>query len=360
MLKAAKIALEDGTIIKGKGFGYETIKTGELVFSTGMTGYVEALTDPSFKGQILMNTYPLQGNYGISKQWYQSDGIKVDGLVVREYCSHPSHHLSEKDLSDFLREYEVPGISGIDTRYLTIKLREQGSMKAALSTQNIEDEDLLDLARAQPSIVDRDLVDKVSVHQPRTLGEDFKKKMVIIDCGYKKNVIKSLLDRKVGLTIVPYHTEPADIMDYDPDAILISSGPGNPNRVKEAISTVKNLAERLPIFGVCFGLQIIALAFNAKIYKMKFGHRGANQPVKDLNTGKVSITSQNHGFAVDSNSLKDQPLEVTQINLNDGTLEGITHQELPIYAVQYHPEAGPGPNDTNYIFDEFVNIMHEY
>lgn len=360
MAKEAKIALEDGTILKGEGFGFETVKTGEVVFSTGMTGYVESLTDPSFKGQILMNTYPLQGNYGINKQWYQSDGIKAEGFVVREECVHPSHMLSEKGLSDFLKEYEIPGISGIDTRYLTIKIREHGAMKGAISTEEIEDEELLQMAKAQPSIVDMDLVDKVCVREPKILGEDFKKKMVIVDCGIKNNSIKALLDREVGVVVLPYDTDPADIMDYDPDAVLISSGPGNPNRVRESISTVKKLSERLPIFGICFGLQIISLAFGAKIYKMKFGHRGVNQPVKDLITGKVSITSQNHGFAVDPDSLKNQPLEITQINLNDGTPEAINHNELPIFAVQYHPEAGPGPNDTKYTFDSFIKIMKEY
>lgn len=360
MLKEAKLALEDGTILKGEGFGFETIKTGEVVFATGMTGYVESLTDPSYKGQILMTTYPLQGNYGISKDWYQSDGIKAEGFIVREECVHPSHSLSEKGLSDFLKEFEIPGISGIDTRALTIKIREHGAMKGALATTDIEDQELLEMARNQPSIVDLDLVDQVCVKEPKILGDDFDKRIAIVDCGIKNNSINALLKRECGVVVLPYHTDPKDIIDYDPDGILISSGPGDPTRVGGAINTVQKLAERFPIFGICLGQQIISLAFGAKIYKMKFGHRGINQPVKDLKTGKVSITSQNHGFSIDPESLEDKPLNITQINLNDGTVEGIEHDELSISSVQYHPEAGPGPHDTDFTFDRMVKIINEY
>ena len=360
MQKEAKLALEDGTILKGEGFGHSTIKTGEVVFATGMTGYVESLTDPSYKGQILMSTYPLQGNYGISEDWFQSDGIKAEGYIVREENPHPSHSLSEKNLSNFLEEYQIPGISGIDTRSLTLKIRKYGTMKGALATSKIEDEELLALAKNQPGIEQIDLVNEVSVTEPQILGEEYKDRAVILDCGIKNNSIKALLKRKIGVVLMPYQTSAQEILDFEPGALLVSSGPGDPTRVKDAIETVRNLSERLPIFGICLGQQIISLAFGAKIYKMKFGHRGINQPVKDLKTGKVSITSQNHGFTIDAESCRDLPIEVTQINLNDGSVEGIKHQELPISSVQYHPEAGPGPHDSDYYFDNFVDNLKKY
>ncbi len=354
MKKVAKLALEDGTILKGEGFGYSTIKTGEVVFATGMTGYVESLTDPSYKGNILMSTYPLQGNYGISKDWYQSDGIKVEGFIVREETRFPSHRQSEQNLSEFLDENKIPGISGIDTRSLTLNIRRHGTMKGALATEEIDDEELLAMARTQPRIEDIDLVDKVSVTEPRILGEKYRNRAVIMDYGVKNNSINELLKRKIGVVILPYNTPPQEILDYEPEGLLVSSGPGNPSRVKEGIKIVKKLSEELPIFGICLGQQIISLAFGAKIYKMKFGHRGANQPVKDLKSGKITITSQNHGFAIDRESCEGLPLEVTQINLNDNTVEGVKHEELPIIGVQYHPEAGPSPKDADYHFDHFL------
>ena len=360
MFKEAKLALEDGTILRGEAFGFETVTTGEVVFATGMTGYVESLTDPSYKGQILMPTYPLQGNYGVSEEWYQSDGIKAEGLIVREECRAPSHELSQKTLSEFLEEYRIPGISGIDTRALTIKIRDKGAMKGALATEEIDDEELLELAVNQPDITEIDLVDKVCVKEPVFMNEDAGRRVVIVDCGIKRNSINALLRRDVGVVIVPYTMEPEEIMDHDPDALLISSGPGDPTRVREAIEAVKRLSSRLTVFGICLGQQIISLAFGARIYKMKFGHRGVNQPVKDLRTGEVSITSQNHGFTVDPSSVEGTDIEITQMNLNDKTPEAIEHRELPVFSVQYHPEAGPGPHDTDSIFDRFVNVMKEY
>lgn len=360
MLKEAKLALEDGTILKGEGFGFETIRTGEVVFATGMTGYVESLTDPSYKGQILMSTYPLQGNYGISRDWFQSDGIKAEGFIVREQNNHPSHRLSEESLSDFLYEYKVPGISGIDTRFLTLKIRRYGAMKGAISTEEIDDNELLSLTIGQDNIETLNLVDKVSVKKPKILGENNKHRAVILNCGIKQNSINALLKRDIGVVVLPYKTSYKEILDYDPEALLVSSGPGDPTRVTDTVNTVKSLSEKLPIFGICLGQQIISLAFGAKIYKMKFGHRGINQPVKDLKTGKVTITSQNHGFTIDSDSCKNLPIKVTQINLNDKTPEGLEHEELPISSVQYHPEAGPGPHDSDYYFDNFLNILTKY
>ncbi len=360
MRKVAKLALEDGTILKGEGFGYSTIKTGEIVFATGMTGNVESLTDPSYKGSILMPTYPLQGNYGISKNWFQSNGIKVEGFIVKEETRYPSHRLSEQNISDFLDENKIPGISGIDTRALTLKIRRHGTLKGALATEDVDDDELLAMARAQPRIEDVDLVDKVSVTQPQILGEGYKNRAVIMDCGVKKSSINELLKREISVVLLPFNTPSEEVLDYEPDGLIVSSGPGDPRRVKESIETIQKLSEKLPIFGICLGQQIISLAFGAKIYKMKFGHRGSNQPVKDLKSGKISITSQNHGFAIDGNSCKDLPIEVTHINLNDNTVEGIKHKELPIIGTQYHPESGPGHDDTDYHFHHFLEYIKKY
>ena len=302
MVKIAKLALEDGTILKGEAFGYETTKLGELVFSTGMGGYTESLTDPSFKGEILMSTYPLEGNHGVSEEWYQSDNIQVEGFVCREVCSQLSNFGPQKTLDEFLKEFETPGISGIDTRDLTLKIRERGS-----------------LAKSQPSIEDRDVVPLVSTKEIKIFNEDADRKVALIDCGVKKNIINSFLERDIGVVLFPYDTDYKTVLDYSPSGLMITSGPGNPDRVSETIETMKKLSNRLPIFGICMGQQLIAKSFGARSYKMKFGHRGENQPVKDLNTGKVFITSQNHGFTIDKESLKETDLVLTQINLNDGT-----------------------------------------
>jgi len=360
MEKKAKIALEDGTIIKGEGFGHETTATGEVVFSTGMTGYVEGLTDPSFKGQILMSTYPLQGNYGVDEDWYQSGKIQAEGFIVREVCKQPSMFSPQKTLDDFLREYKIPGISGIDTRDLTLKIREKGAMKCAIATEEIDDSELIALAKNQLSIVDMDLVPQVSTKEILVFGEDLKQKVAIIDCGVKKNIINGFLGLDVGVILFPYNADYKTILDYDVDGMMVSCGPGNPSKVTETIETVQKISNQLPIFGICMGQQIIAKSFGAKIYKMKFGHRGANQPVKDLNSGKVFITSQNHGFCIDRESFNETQLDLTQINLNDNTPEGFSHEELSLHCVQYHPEAGPGPNDTNFVFEEFKQMMIEY
>ena len=360
MVKIAKLALEDGTILKGDAFGYETTKLGELVFSTGMGGYTESLTDPSFKGEILMSTYPLEGNHGVSEKWYQSSRIQVEGFVCREVCSQLSNFGPQKTLDEFLYEFKTPGISGIDTRDLTLKIRERGSLRSAITTENISDDKLIEMARSQPSIEDKDIVHLVSTKEIKEYGEDFDKKVALVDCGVKKNIINSFLEREIGVVLFPYDSDYKTILDYSPNGLMISSGPGNPDRVSKTIETMKKLSNRLPIFGICMGQQLIAKSFGAKSYKMKFGHRGENQPVKDLNTGKVFITSQNHGFTIDKESLNKTDLVLTQINLNDGTPEGISHKELPMICIQYHPEAGPGPNDTKSIFDRFNKMMEDY
>lgn len=355
----AKLALEDGTVLKGEAFGYETVTVGELAFSTGMSGYTEALTDPSFKGQILMSTYPLEGNYGVSEEWYQSDKVQVEGFVVREACKKLSNFGTKKTLDDFLKEFKVPGIEDIDTRDLTLKIREKGSFKAALATEEIDDDELVARAQEHKSIIDLDLVPLVSTPEIKTFG-DFDKTVAILDCGVKKNIINCFLENDIGVALFPYDTDYQTILDYGVNGLMVSPGPGNPERLTDTIANVEKLINKFPVFGICMGQHVIAKTFGATTYKMKFGHRGANQPVKDLQTGKVFITSQNHGFAITPDSLKGTDLELTQINLNDGTPEGFSHKELPLRTIQYHPESGPGPNDTKVLFEEFGNMIKEY
>lgn len=360
MVRTAKLALEDGTILEGEGFGAETVKAGEIVFSTSMTGYVEALTDPSFKGQILMSTYPLIGNYGVSSEWYQSEDIKAEAYVVRQECKEPCHPKSEKTLSDFLKENDVPGISGIDTRSLTLKIRELGSMKAVVANKEISDEELFKILEEQPRLEDMNLVEKVTVKEPKIIQERKEYNVAVLDCGVKKNIINHLIAQDVGIILLPATTSAQEICDLDVDGVLVSSGPGNPENVDKIQDTIRKIAQKMPVAGICLGQQIIALTYGAKIYKMKFGHRGSNQPVQHLDTGRVYMTSQNHSFSIDSESIEDTDLEITQINLNDGTPEAIIHTKLPISCIQYHPEAGPGPHDSRVFFDNFVNTIKEY
>lgn len=360
MVRTAKLALEDGTILTGEGFGAKTIKSGEIVFSTAMTGYVESLTDPSFKGQILMSTYPLEGNYGVSSEWYQSDDIKVEAYIVRQVCREPCHPKSEKTLSEFLEEFDVPCISNIDTRALTLKIRELGSMKAAVATVDISDEELLKIVEEQPRLEDMNLVEEITVKKPKVIQERKEYNVAVLDCGVKKSILDNLVQKDVGVVVLPSSASVQDILDLDVDGVLISSGPGNPENVDKIQDTIKQIAQKMPVVGICLGQQIIALTYGAKIYKMKFGHRGSNQPVKDLATGKIYITSQNHSFAIDEDSIEDTDLEITQINLNDGTPEAIRHKNLPISCIQYHPEAGPGPHDSKKFFDDFIETIKNY
>ena len=358
-MKAA-LAIEDGTYVEGIAFGAEKTVEGELVFNTSMTGYVEALTDPSYAGQILMMTYPLIGNYGVCREDFESDGVKVEGFVVKELCKHPSNWRSQMSVDELLKEYDVPGIEGVDTRALTKKTRIYGAMKAVLAVGDLDKEKLLKRAVEQPSITEIDLVDKVCVKEPKKYEADKPKfEVVLIDCGIKLSIVRQLLKRNVNVTLVPYNYPASKILEMDPDGVFVSNGPGDPARVKETIETIAKLAGKLPMAGICLGHQLTALALGAKTFKLKFGHRGANQPVKDFETGRVFISSQNHGFAVDEKSLPKK-LKVTQINLNDNTVEGMVHQDYPLITVQYHPEAGPGPHDTYFFFDRFVDMLKEY
>ncbi len=358
----AVLVLEDGTILRGEGFGAEAEVYGEAVFNTSMSGYQEALTDPSYKGQILTLTYPLIGNYGINTEDFESEKIQVEGFVVRENCQAPSHQASEKTIDRFLSEQGIPGISGVDTRSLTISLRAHGTMKALLKTssEKIDTDGLVESVRQSPHITEMDLVHQVTAKEPKKHDVGGKTHVAILDCGMKLGIQNSLLQRKVNVTVVPASISAKDILALEADGMLVTNGPGDPTRADYVIKTIASLKEELPIFGICFGNQLTSLALGAETYKLKFGHRGSNQPVKDLATGRVYITSQNHGFAVDAESLEDTGLEVSHINLNDQTVEGVKHKELPIATVQYHPEANPGPKDSAYLFDEFIKVMEEW
>lgn len=354
--------LEDGTVVSGTAFGARKTVFGELVFNTGMTGYQEALTDPSYNGQILMFTYPLIGNYGINSFDFESSRVWVRGVVVREHCKKPEHRYSKTALDKFLKERNVPGICDVDTRELTIKTRAFGTLRAAISTDGMSEETLLETVREMGYPDKSNLVHEVSCGNIiyHNANND-KKRIVLIDCGVKQSILRYLLLR-FNVVQVPYNT-PADIIhDFNPSGIVLSNGPGNPAHeviMKTVVETVRNLQLKLPIFGICLGHQILALAFGAKTYKLKFGHRGANHPVKDLATGKITITSQNHGFAVELNSLPSE-LEITHINVNDGTIEGFCHKALPIISLQYHPEGAPGPWDSRGMFDKFEELVYAF
>lgn len=347
----AILALEDETVVEGEGFGVEGTAIGELVFATPFTGYEEALTDPSYKGQILMLTYPLVGNYGVSGAKFQSDGIKVEGFAIREQCEFPSHYKSTRGIGEFLREEGVPGISEIDTRMLTRKTREYGTMKACLQVGHApEKEEALELAINQPDISELDLIEQVTCQNPyRIPGKGGAKRIAVLDLGIKRNILNNLAKRNWDIFVFPATATESEIRDSEPDALLLSNGPGDPKRGRNAMDLVKTFVGEIPVFGICLGLQIIALALGCDTYKLKFGHRGANQPVKDLQTGRVYITSQNHGFAVDKDTMEGK-VTLTQLNANDQTVEGFENPYLGVQCVQYHPEASPGPWDTEQRF----------
>lgn len=354
----ATLVLDDGTIIEGDGFGAEKEVFGEVVFSTTMSGYQEGLTDPSYKGQILMPTYPLIGNYGINPDDYESDRIKVEGFVVRENCDKPYHRTTEMTIEEFLKKEGIPGISEVDTRSLTIKIREHGVMLGAMkvSHDEIDSNELIERSKAQEDYTQRDLVKEVTCQEAMHFpGEG--KRVVVLDCGMKTNIRRSLQARGCDVTVVPAFTTAKEILNMDADGVLVSPGPGDPVQAPYVKDTIKDLLGEKPLFGICLGHQILSLVAGAETFKLKFGHRGANQPVKDLATGKVYVTSQNHGFAVDADSLEGTDLEATHINLNDNTVEGMRYKDLPVFSIQFHPEARPGPHDTQYLFDEFMKMM---
>ncbi|PTD93798.1 carbamoyl phosphate synthase small subunit [archaeon SCG-AAA382B04] len=344
-MKDAILALEDGTTIEGKGFGKEGISKGELVFATPYTGYEEAMTDPSYRGQLLMFTYPLIGNYGISYEHMQSDTIQTDGVVVREVCLDPNHRNSKTDIESFLKEHNKRGISEIDTRKLTTRTRRRGTVKASMMVGETDKEKAIEVAKNLPDITERQLIEKVTTQEPYRMKGDGPR-IALIDTGVKQNILNNLKRKGFDLFVYPLNTSPLKVEGCDPDAIFVTNGPGDPKNAENAIEIVQHFVGEIPIFGICFGLQIISLALGAETYKLKFGHRGANQPVKDHEKDIVYITAQNHGFAVDENSLEDTGLEVIQTNPNDNTVEGVRDDYLDILTVQYHPEACPGPKDV--------------
>jgi carbamoyl-phosphate synthase small subunit len=363
--KLATLILADGTVIHGIGFGAQKKVYGEVVFNTGMVGYPEAITDPSYNGQILVQTYPLIGNYGVCEEHFESDGPKIEGYVVHELCREPSHWASKRTLDEWLEATGVPGIEQVDTRMLTKKIRVHGVILGILCVyERGNDPDipaLLEEAKHIPDPNKTDLVAEVATKKIQQLDVNGKYHVVLVDCGVKKNIVRSLLNRKLNVTIVPPHTSAEKILDMSPQGILLSNGPGDPKMVPYLIKTVKQLIEtNIPMMGICLGNQILALAFGGDTYKLKFGHRGQNHPCIELDTGRCYITSQNHGYAVNAEQLEGTGLRVTHINANDKTVEGLAHEKKPIFATQWHPEAAPGPNDTNYLFDLFLKNIRLY
>ncbi len=369
----AVLLLEDGTVFEGRSFGARGQKCGEVVFNTSMTGYQEILTDPSYNEQIITMTYPLIGNVGTNKADWESRKVFARGLVVKENCDYPSNWRNTELLSRLLNRNGVVGLEGIDTRKLAKHIRTRGAMKGIISSTELSIAKLKEKLKEYPGLVGRDIVKDVTIKKPyvwdkgviNVLGRnqvtcEKQYKVVAFDYGIKQNILRLLCSHGCGVYVVPADTPPKEVFARKPDGVFLSNGPGDPAAVKYAIETVKELLGAVPIFGICLGHQILALALGAKTYKLKFGHRGANQPVKNLRTEKIEITSQNHGFCVDIDSVDKREVELTHINLNDNTLEGIRCKKLPAFSVQYHPEASPGPHDSNYLFATFTKLMDHH
>ncbi|MFH1753083.1 MAG: glutamine-hydrolyzing carbamoyl-phosphate synthase small subunit [Candidatus Omnitrophota bacterium] len=374
--KRAKIAFEDGRIFTGLSFGADGQKDGEVVFNTSMAGYQEIITDPSYKGQIVTMTYPLIGNYGINPEDCESRMPFIEGLIIKENSRIASNWRSKQTLEEYLKENGIIGIEGVDTRAITRHIRLQGAMKAVISTDDTDDKTLIKKAKASPGLVGRDLVREVTCDKKYewnnqkpvdsgqwTVDSEKKKrekryKVVVLDCGVKYNILRILSEMDCNVTVVPASTSADEILKDNPDGIMLSNGPGDPAAVPYVVDTVKGLLGKLPIFGICLGQQMLGQALGGKTYKLKFGHHGGNQPVKDLKTNKIAITVQNHGFCVDIDTLEKDDIEITHMNLNDNTLEGIRHRKLPAFSVQFHPESSPGPHDAEYLFKEFIGMMN--
>jgi carbamoyl-phosphate synthase small subunit len=371
----ARLLLEDGKIFHGESFGAGGTAVGEVVFNTGMTGYQEILTDPSYKGQMVTMTYPHIGNTGINTDDMESGRPHVEALIVREYCSAPSNYRSKETLDHYLERNNIIGFHQIDTRALVRHIREKGAMMGILTTDEMPLSQLNEKLLRHPKIEGRDLVKYVTTKKQevwensidaswyydfiKPLGEKMFR-VVAYDFGIKWNILRLMTALGLEVTLIPAATSAEEVRKMEPDGIFLSNGPGDPEGVPYAVENVKKLIDYRPIFGICLGIQILGLAFGGKTYKLKFGHHGSNHPVKDLETGIIEITAQNHNFAVETKSLKKAGFVLTHRNLNDGTVEGIQHRELPVFAVQYHPEASPGPHDSLYLFKRFYRMMEEH
>jgi carbamoyl-phosphate synthase small subunit len=370
----AKLILENGTIFTGESFGARGETTGEVVFNTSMTGYQEILTDPSYAGQIVTMTYPLIGNYGVNPDDMESVKPQVAGFVVKEYSAFPSNFRSTESLGVWLEKNNIIGIEGIDTRMLTKIIRSSGAMRGIISTEQLDDETLLARVKKSPQMSGLDLAKQVTTKEmytwssvdttpfalkPQAPPGGKRWKVAVYDYGVKQNILRRLTSYGCDLTVLPAGYPAEKLLELQPDGIFLSNGPGDPAAVTYAIENIKKLLGKKPIFGICLGHQLLALALGAKTYKLKFGHRGANHPVKNLLTGVIEITSQNHGFAVDPDSLDAANVAITHVNLNDQTNEGIRHKSLPAFSVQYHPEASPGPHDSDYLFAQFMKLMEQ-
>jgi carbamoyl-phosphate synthase small subunit len=368
-----KLALENGTVFSGDAFGASGEITGEVVFNTSLSGYQEIFTDPSYAGQIVTMTYPLIGNYGINREDVESARPQVAGVIVREYFDFYSNFRATGSLGDWLKEHNILAVEGIDTRMLTRMLRTQGAMRGVLSTTDLDDTSLVRKAKTSPEMSGLDLATKVTCPSPYDWNEvdqtpfplapsgvvdpSRRFKVIAYDYGVKQNILRRLTMYGCDVTVVPASFPAEEVLSRRPDGIFLSNGPGDPAAVKVAIGNIKTLLGKKPIFGICLGHQLLGLALGGKTFKLKFGHRGANHPVKNLLTEQIEITSQNHGFAVDPDSLDSRLLEITHINLNDNTNEGFRHKEFPLFSVQYHPEASPGPHDSDYLFRDFLTMM---
>ena len=360
MKKEAILALEDGRIFRGFSFGAEEEAAGEVVFNTSMTGYQEILTDPSYKGQMVCMTYPLIGNYGVNSEDAESTRPFVEGFIVKEVSRIYSNWRAAEDLGSYLKRNRIVGIEGIDTRALTKHLREEGAKKGIISTRDLDEKSLVKKALHSPGLVGRDLIKEVTCRKSYDWNKTGRYRVVAIDSGIKHNILRNLALRNCRVRVVPATATKEEILSFKPHGLFLSNGPGDPEALPYIVNTVKSLLEELPIFGICLGHQILGQAFGGRTFKMKFGHHGGNQPVIDLRTKSVAITAQNHGFAVDVDSIRDKKVALTHINLNDRTCEGMEHKKLPVFSVQYHPEAAPGPHDAAYHFDKFIDLMKKH
>jgi len=364
----ALLALADGTVFTGTSFGAPGEAGGEVVFNTSMTGYQEILTDPSYRGQLVAMTYPEIGNVGVNPEDVEAGRPFVEGFIVKEYWEQPSNWRAQKTLAEYLRASRIPGIQGIDTRALVRHIRTHGAQEAVISTTDLDPKSLVAKARAWPSLIGRDLVREVTCSAPYEpkettweIGRGYREPtvtgpfVIAYDYGIKRNILRNLVRSGCRVRVVPATTSAADVLAMNPDGIFLSNGPGDPD-VGPYAGIVRDLIGKKPMFGICLGHQIMGLALGGRTYKLKFGHHGGNQPVMDLGTRKVEITCQNHGFAVDVDSLKDVA-QLTHVNLNDQTVEGLAHAELPLFSVQYHPESSPGPRDASYLFERFLKLM---